>query len=170
MAWSTPQNFTTGQLVDEADMDAISDNFAALLPPDQVEWDTWTPSLTNITQGNGTVATAYTQVGKMVICQFLFTFGSSGSAMGTNPTISLPVTATTPLLASVQTVGRCHMVDGGATNYHGGTRLNSTTLLQAFEFNVDGSNNIVSGAIGSTSPFTWANTDTLYMDAVYEAA
>ena len=169
MAWTTPQNFTTGQLVDEADMDAISDNLAALLPVDQVEWDTWTPTLTNFTLGNGTLVARYTQLAKTVIGQITFTLGST-SAVGTAGTFSVPVTAGSGYTVAQNIIGPCHLFDTSAgTTHSGGVRLESTTTLRPFVNNAAGTFVTVAG-LSSTSPFTWATGDILQFSFCYEAA
>lgn len=54
-------------------------------------WTAWTPTLTNLTLGNGTANAVYRQLNKTMDFDFLFTLGST-SAVGTNPKFSLPVT------------------------------------------------------------------------------
>ena len=54
-------------------------------------YTSWTPTLTNITIGNGTVTAAYVQIGKHIHAQIRITLGST-STVGGNPGFSLPVT------------------------------------------------------------------------------
>jgi len=56
----------------------------------QFPWQAWTPTLTNITLGNGTIVARYQQIGKTINFEVLFTMGST-SAMGSVPQVSMPV-------------------------------------------------------------------------------
>jgi hypothetical protein len=55
-------------------------------------WQTWSPTLSNLTQGNGTIEAKYIQIGKTVYFRFTFILGTT-SAVGSIPTITLPVTS-----------------------------------------------------------------------------
>ena len=57
-------------------------------------WTSWTPTLTNMTLGNGTLSCKYKTIGKTVFFRFQFVLGST-STMGTNPLFSIPVTSIT---------------------------------------------------------------------------
>lgn len=172
MAWTTPQNFTTGQLVDEADMDAISDNLAALLPVDQVEWDTWSPTYVNITTTSGTVVANYTQIGKLVIAEWQLTFGASTSIDGSSPTVSLPVTGVLDVNAAAAN-SLCTMNESGVAVRFGVTLMASTTTMQPWYYSVGSGGSagqIIRAAVSSTAPFTWGSADFLHMRLIYEAA
>lgn len=56
----------------------------------------WTPTWSNMSVGNATVISTYSQVGKVVFCQVKVTFGTTTTIAG-NPTFTLPVTAATSL-------------------------------------------------------------------------
>lgn len=55
-------------------------------------WQTFTPSFTNLTLGNGTMQGRYTQIGKMIWLYITVIFGST-TTIGTNPSFTPPVAA-----------------------------------------------------------------------------
>jgi hypothetical protein len=55
-------------------------------------WQSWTPTWTNLTVGNGTNASTYTQIGKTVHFRLKFVLGTT-SAVGSAPVFTLPVTS-----------------------------------------------------------------------------
>lgn len=62
-------------------------------------WNVTTPSVTNMTVGNGSSVMYYTQVGKTVTARYRFLLGTT-SAIATNPNISLPVQAAATYLGN----------------------------------------------------------------------
>lgn len=123
-------------------------------------WSSWTPSVTNLTQGTGTLSGKYRRVGKTVDFRLLFVFGASGAAVGTNPTTTLPVTPhadyiTTNLSNGIGEVRILDVSAGGLFNtnhfYYAGS---STWIIN----------------ISATSPMTWASGDQLLVRGTYEAA
>jgi len=133
-------------------------------------WQAWAPSYTNLTIGNGTVVARYVQIGNTVVCYFAFTLGSS-SAVGTNPTVTTPVTASsTYLVGSAQThIGTGMLSVAGATQYPA-----SVTLGTADRFDVFSHDSSVAveqiKTITATSPGTWTTGNILTFSATYEAA
>ncbi len=125
-------------------------------------WTTYTPTLTNITQGNGTVAAKYRKVGKFVTVYFSFTMGST-STMGTDPQFTLPFNANTGSIAY-----NAYIQDAGTATYVGYGNLSATGITFY--------NNVVSGTYSSyssvtaTAPMTWAVNDFIRIYATYEAA
>lgn len=138
-------------------------SWRTLVAPD---WATWTPTLTNLTQGNGTVVARYQQVGKTVNYWFKFTLGST-SAVGTDPQFTLPAAPSASYAANTEALGTGSIRDNSAP-----------TLRQAIAWLVSGSNVHVqsfsgtgdAGNITATSPWTWATSDVLYVAGTYEAA
>lgn len=129
-------------------------------------WTSWTPSLTNMTLGaGGTLACKYVQLGKTVHARFCFTLGS-GSAVGTAPVFSLPVTSVSPPVTNM---------------YIGVARLNTTGTSAAwFTWGSTTSAGIVTADANSTftretsitaaNPFTFASGDAIAGTFTYEAA
>lgn len=127
-------------------------------------WETWSPSYANLTIGNGTVVSIYSQIGKTVNMYFKFTLGST-SAVGTAPTITLPVTAVaTSFTDHGFATGR--LSDANAVDWLSYGLFDSTTVLQIAHIN--GASNIAS--VTATAPFTWVTTDFMTIQAVYQAA
>lgn len=132
-------------------------------------WTSFVPSWTNLTPGSGTNTGHYTQIGKRVIVKTKFVFGS-GSAVGTAPTLTLPITASSnSLTAAVSSLGEVSMLDSGSANYMGVPRYQSTTTVILVALNVAGTYASHS-SITSTAPMTWTTNDELHTLLVYEAA
>jgi hypothetical protein len=129
-------------------------------------WDSWTPTLSGITIGNGTVVAKYIQIGKTVIAAFTFTFGSS-STMGTG-IVSLPVTASANYTVTKNDLGSAVMDDAG-TNYIGIVRLETTTTVRPI-VGVANATYLSGAGLSSSVPMTWATGDILTWTITYEAA
>lgn len=132
-------------------------------------FSSWTPTLTNMTLGNGTLACTYIQVGKTVFFKFKFTLGST-SAMGTDPQFSLPVTA---IAADTETIiGRAVYRDAGTERYVGDVYLNATTTAKFYLNGADATWTRTTNAtsIDSTRPMTWTTSDIISGQGFYEAA
>jgi len=127
-------------------------------------WQAYTPTLFNMTLGDGTLACAYARIGKTVICRISFVLGST-SAMGTGPAFSLPVTAAASNVSPVSVL----IVDSGTTSYSGFAYLSSTTSVVITVLNATATYlNYVT--ITSTVPMTWVVGDQIYLTIAYEAA
>ena len=126
-------------------------------------WNTYTPTFTNVTVGNGSLVARYIQLGKAVHMHVRLTLGSTSAVSGI-PIISLPV-------ATVS--ARLHTGFGNATNgtnnYPVETRYGSTTTTQAYVFNAAGTF-LERTNINGVSPFTWASGHIFDFNLTYEAA
>lgn len=147
-----------GHAIVAEDLDAYENATAA--------WVTWLPTLSNITQGNGTVTATYRQVGKTVDYRFRFIMGTT-SAVGTNPGFTLPVAPHSTYLAFRAIMSNAvALVDVGTTTYPGALLI---TAGSAVYFN-----HLAPAltAVTATVPFTWtaANFDELIASGTYEAA
>lgn len=129
-------------------------------------WQSWTPTLANITLGTGSSVGKYNQAGDTVTFSWIFTFGASGSAMGTAPTITLPV-------APVGMTVNDHVAFGTATDTSAGqpywvrSVFVSGSTIKIFAL---GGATGTDGNITSTNPYTWASTDTLQVTGSYRVA
>ena len=130
-------------------------------------WTTYTPTLTNLTLGNGSMSASYMQIGKTVFVSIKFTLGST-SAVGSGPLFSLPVTANARYLAT-QIIGNATFIDTGVTTYPGVSRLASTTTAGPLALNAAGTYLATTG-VASGVPFTFGSTDVLMIEIEYEAA
>jgi hypothetical protein len=132
---------------------------------DNDAWTTWTPTLSDITVGNGTVSAAYKQIGKTVFWEFRLVFGSTTSVTGGNSFLNLPVTG--KRIVSKSMVGQ--MIDANGSIY---PSIGYWIGESGFYFGVINA----SGTYGtltqmsSTVPFTWTTSDSITYSGVYEAA
>ena len=130
-------------------------------------WASWTPTWPNTTIGNGTVVAKYYQLGKTVHCYIKFTLGSTSSIGGTDTIFSLPVTSTTSGYSQFQPLNTCLLA--GSSNYIGTVGWYSST--QGVFNTIDASATYAKGAIvNTTTPFTWASTNSMVGTFIYEAA
>lgn len=123
-------------------------------------WTTFTPTLTGVTQGNGTLVARYNQTGKTVIGNIKFTLGSTSSITG-------GITATLPNTANgiVSVVG--NFVDNFVQGYPVGSEtFSSTVYLRALN-----ASSTYAGYTNTSSsvPFSWGTGDWFEFTFVYEA-
>jgi hypothetical protein len=135
--------------------------------PAHTAWTDWSPSYANLTVGDGTVVARYTQIGKTIVADFTFTLGST-SAVGTGPTVSLPVNANTSnYTLGLNLVGTALMGGVTATPRTGMVRLATGQVMEPFAQTSSGTYTQIVGVTAAV-PLTWATGDVLYMRAIYE--
>jgi len=140
-------------------------------------WQDWTPTWTNLTEGNGTTDySRYTQIGDTVIFMYSFTFGSTSSIDASHPSFTLPVTASSSIPAdsanenpTAMIIGQCKYNDHGSERYFGNLDLESTTEATINLWNAAATDLRVA-AVTSTAPFTWTTGDAIILNGMYEAA
>jgi hypothetical protein len=115
-------------------------------------WTAYTPTLTNITLGTGSITGYYKQVGKTVHVTVAFVTGSTSSGTGIFE-FGLPVTAA----RTTHYIGSCR-VTRGATEYAYTTVMTTTTRFRP------------NPAVSQLSPVTWAVNDQVQLSLTYEAA
>lgn len=126
----------------------------------------FTPTWTNLTVGNGTNNFRYFQAGKFVHLHGNFTFGSTTSVTG-QIEMGVPVNA---VATTVEPKPGIALQDSGTNTYYGfGIFVTAVTKLTLYVYNVSGTY-LTATAVNATAPHTWANTDVIYVDLVYEAA
>ena len=126
-------------------------------------WVTWSPTLTNLTLGNGTVIAKRRLVVKTLDLRFKFTLGST-SAVGTNPQFSLPFTLHADYAAGML-LGIASLDDAGVAMRLGCLDVISSTVARLVY--------VSGGAITSvtaTVPHTWGTGDSLTAQATVELA
>lgn len=133
-------------------------------------WQTWTPTWTNLTVGNGTVVALYCQTGKIVDFYLRFTMGSSSSISGLIG-VSLPISMNSNYPASDGSIlSNISMIDAGTAQYYGSAVLQNTrTRLDLYTLNA-ASTFLTRTATSSTSPFTWGLADYFELHGTYQAA
>ena len=156
MAWTS-----VGELVTSAKMNT-------LLPAGSALWQNWSPSYANLTIGNGAAVSRYQHAAGIVVARFRFTLGST-SSVGTAPTVSTPVTASSNAYSNSVPIGNIYMKEDGANTYPGTCHLDSTTTIGMFAGVASGTH--LTGTVPTSSvPFTWGTSDVLSFTVVYEAA
>ena len=133
------------------------------------DWDDWTPTLTNITLGNGSIVARYKQIGKTVTFYFKLTRGSTTS-FSSQPMFSPPVAPSSMYNISIaERFFRGHIEDSGTASYvvMGGFYTSGNILMQ-----VQNANGTYAGytAINNTVPMAWATNDIISLTGTYEAA
>jgi hypothetical protein len=128
-------------------------------------FDTWTPTWSNLTVGNGTVTARYWRAGRFVICGIRVDFGSTTSITG-SPSFTLPATAASTALDWNNVL---NLTDTGSGTYRGIIRLATTAAAEIRYESVAGSL-IALQAVSSSAPFTWTTGDAFDGTFIYEAA
>lgn len=132
-------------------------------------WISWTPTLTNMTLGNGTVTARYTRVGRTIKFYFKFVLGST-SAVGTAPRFSLPVTTSgLYTTAGLDRLGDAAILDSGVGVFSASCWWGSSTTALMDYWNATGTP-VTAAAITATAPMTWTTGDVLLAEGTYEAA
>jgi hypothetical protein len=142
------------------------DGTGTVLPPGV--YRDWTPAYTNLTVGNGTVVARHTQNGNLVDCYYELTFGTT-TVMGTNPTISTPVSAASTYTNATDWVGGLAILDTGTTSYFGVIRLNTVDRFEPLAQKITLTYLRIE-RLTSAIPMTWATGDVLSFTATFEAA
>jgi hypothetical protein len=126
-------------------------------------WATYTPTVTGITLGNGTVLGRYRLVGKTVNGIIEFTWGTTSSMVGF-PTFTLaPVNA--PLNATGGRPAKVVFFNAGNNYFIGGCVLTSSAVAVA---GIPANTTGALTALTATTPFTWHAGDKVIIDFMYE--
>lgn len=146
--------WVAGDVVDAADLNTIAG-----------AWDAFTPTLTNITLGDGTATGYKKKIGRAMFIWVKITLGSTSSVSG-SIRIDLPETAVATQSGSFQ--GEFYDDSAGAF-YPAHVIHNGTTFVTLRAVNT--ASTYASGtATTSTIPFTWATSDWVLLNGFYEAA
>ncbi len=129
-------------------------------------WSSWAPTPANLTKGNGVQTSTYIQVGKTVFFRYELVFGTT-TVMGTDPSITLPVTAVS--YSASTNVGTGGFTQTGTAFFLGVCYLASTTTLKWFDTKVD-STYAFATAPAAAVPFSWGTGHVLTAFGFYEAA
>lgn len=132
-------------------------------------WSSYTPTWTNLTVGSATQVARYLQIGKLVTVRFSIVL--SGSTVGTDVSLSLPVTsATVPGTGNITQIGQWAGFDTSASGINYGMVGWSSTTAAILRILKTDTTYASAGIISSTVPFTWANGDEIAGEFMYEAA
>lgn len=128
-------------------------------------WSPWTPTLTNLTLGNGSVVARYLQVGKTVEWRFKFTLGST-SAVGSTPQFTLPAAPHANYSAYTDSMGTGALRDASS----GVLRAAQVWLASGSTVQINRWSSEATADITATAPWTWATSDVIAVRGTYEAA
>lgn len=128
-------------------------------------WQTWSPTLSNLSGGTQTYA-KYCQIGKTVHFKFKYTL--AGAGVGTNPGFTLPVSAsadyiTTGAVSSSVLCGG-ELIDFTGARYFVSLLFTGTNAVTFYTVTTSYT------GVTATTPFTWATSDVLEVYGTYEAA
>ena len=127
-------------------------------------WQSWSPSYTDISVGNGTVVAQYSQVGKSVNFLWSLVAGTT-TTIASGFTISLPVTASSTFNVAQLPIGTALLRDVSVPVVYGGwTSVDSSTTVCTVRWN-DGTANI-----SGTFPITEAVGDIMNVCGTFWAA
>jgi hypothetical protein len=135
-------------------------------------WQSWVPTWTNLTVGNGVTVARYIQIGKTVHFQLNFTLGTT-SAVGSTPTVTLPVAAANShVIDSVNgsMLGTFMFTDAGSAVFMGNGRLQTSTVVNIAVYGASITYVHQPTGLTSTVPFTWGTGDIIHWSGTYEAA
>lgn len=132
-------------------------------------WTSYTPTLGNLTLGNGTVSGAYVQIGKTVAFRAYVKFGSTTSFSGGTVNITTPTTqksgGSTPGQMFFCSAGA---LDSGVAQFQLACLYADGNTVRVYAFNTGGTYMSLTN-LSSTVPFTWATNDEVYVSGIYEA-
>lgn len=147
--------WVAGDVVDAADLNTIAG-----------AWDAFTPTLTNLTLGNGTATGYKKKIGRCVFFWVQITLGSTSSVTG-GVRVDLPETANAAGAGAFD-VSFYDDSAGAATGYFNGAAIMETTYVALRAIGTASTYGGLTG-LSSTIPFTWATSDWLRVAGFYEA-
>lgn len=157
MAWTPPRTWVAAEIPTAATFNThVRDNLKAIGDA----WTSYTPTLSNWTLSNGTLAGYYMQAGKLVIGRIEYTVGSSDTKSG-GPVFALP--AATAAAKAGLPLGRAYLFDtsAGTKNYRNVVQNGSTGVFMADDSDT---------RLSPTAPWTWATGDQMFLTFLYEAS
>lgn len=144
--------------------------FSTFIGTTALAWTVYTPTLTGITIGNGTVSGRWIRYGNLIRCNVQIKLGTT-SSVSSNITFTLPANAHAIHTTTVRfPAPLADLWDSSAgANYPGLTQINSTTQATIMGISAAGTN-MSSTNLSSIVPFTWATNDSIAVGLFYEAA
>lgn len=120
-------------------------------------WQTYTPTLTNITLGDGTLYGEYIDIDGLIFARAKLTLGST-TVISSDPRIGLPVTATD------EGSGSAYFVDASTSALYPALARHGTTQF------IPRTGASPSALLTATVPFTWDEGDIIRCSATYRRA
>ena len=160
-------NVTTAKIADAA----ITNAKLSTSTDEPGAWYDYTPTLTNVTLGNGTVSARYCVIGKTLFYEGKITRGSTTSFTSTVQ-ISFPKTISSTTKQGEQNYGFATCIDFGNAIYPAYVTYGSTTLFNIVVPRADGTyvNTNSANVVNGTVPFTWGSGDILTWNIITEIA
>jgi len=131
-------------------------------------WQSWTPTWTNFTLGNGTLTAKYAQIGKTIFYRFYVTLGSTSSVSG-GIIFTLPTTSSASYIAQVPIGSGLSGLSTGSGYMTMTVSWASSTTATIGPLSTNSTYSTLSGT-SSTIPFTWTSGSFLTAEGTYEAA
>lgn len=131
-------------------------------------WQSWTPTWTNLTVGNGTLSCAYTRIGNTIIARVSLVFGSTTSISGSAVAFTFPVTPSSSYGAN-HFMGTVRLQDANGADAPGSLALTASGEVLVTRGDATGSS-LLDADLSSTTPFTWTTSDAIKGTFIYEAA
>lgn len=128
-------------------------------------WSTWNPTLTNLTQGNGTITAVYRRLGKTLDYSFKFKLGST-SAVGTGPKFTLPANVNSRYVNLEDTLGNGILLDSGTANRFATVFFSSGATVEIVHYSTTGTITTTT----ATAPWTWTTNDCMAVQGTVELA
>lgn len=159
---TTPRTWVTGEVVTAAELNTeVRDGFTGI----QAAWTAYTPTLSNITLGNGTLTFKSARVGKTIIVRGRFVAGSTTTYSAGALAFSLPATPSTDYAAAGDWPVGSGMVKPTTVNMGVTVWLNGSGN---FQFVID--NATTATTVTNTAPGTFGTSAEIGFTAEYEAA
>lgn len=135
------------------------------------DWASYAGTLANTTLGNGTLVTEWRYFEGRVIVRYSFTLGST-SAIGTAPTISLPVNSRAITWAFYVTTGSGGALDSSAGSAPSSLHIHRFAVAQTGAIPATILTNTTGplASITASVPMTWATSDVLFGEFTYDPA
>ena len=132
-------------------------------------YTSYTPTLSGVTLGNGTLAGTYARVNDFIHASGSFTFGSTSAITGTVG-IAAPVNINASMGLAAFPLGMCNLYDTSS----GAMNVLEILWASATEFRIRALNTAaaygVLVVVSATVPLTWATGDILSWNVYYRAA
>lgn len=142
--------------------------------PTSWPWQSWSPTYSNLTVGDGTVVAKYQQVGKIVDFIYQLTFGSTTTlSASSNISISFPVTTSSDYVAFTLIGLGTFYTSGAAQISTGYVGLANITTMRPFYSGLGGTSvgsPVNAGQVNDTAPFSWGANCIMFLEGRYEAA
>lgn len=126
-------------------------------------WTSYTPTVSGVTQGNGTVVGRYKQIGKTVLGMIQYTLGSTSTMVGV-ANFTIPPLGS-PLNSSGGRPAQVLLLDTGNNTWLGLGTVGASSITVTYI-----GTNGVANAFSATTPLTWSTGDQINVNFFYEIA